>query len=575
MIKSTIICALLVVTSSFSFGQTPEQLAQYAKGDSLSYFQFKKALDVLNPLIESLNDNNNGEAILKTKALQRKGHCLEQENQIDKALIIFLDIIDQPESEALITTKYLALISVALIHEKNDALNTCLTYLNKAENLLQRHQLNKQYALFYVRKSSYLRLINQPDSAKLYASMALENATEYNNKLQEADAHLLLGGLEPSEEERINHFSLAAKCFLENGNYLFAAYMYTNISRVYIDASNLSKALVYSDSVIYLAQKQEGLINAFPYEDRALLFEKLNNKDSALFYYKRYISQQFLEWENLKDADIIRIQAVNDSENKEEEIQNQKNINTKQEQLVTLWVALFLIATFTFIILFVLYRKVKTKNKIITNQSEELQRTIFQKEVLLAEVQHRVKNNLQLIIGLLEIQKEKIERVSTDELIIESQNRIKSMAFLHQKLNFFSAEEYVDFDSYLQEITSLLKNSFDGLNKDVEFILNSKSKHISMDEAIPLGLILVELINNSMKFAFINKKDGIIEIDIHDTPNHNKKRILTYQDNGVGFNKEEKINKGTGLEIIDGLVSQLHGNTQFFMEDGHKIEIRF
>jgi len=149
------------------------------------------------------------------------------------------------------------------------------------------------------------------------------------------------------------------------------------------------------------------------------------------------------------------------------------------------------------------------------------------------------------------------------------------MAFLHNKLNFSSGNEYVNFETYLQEVTSLLQNSFAGLNKDIEFDLNSETNDISIDEAISLGLIIVELINNSMKHAFKKQSKGVIKIDLFESGMEEKTRVLIYQDNGTGFNKANMGDQGTGLEIINGLVKQISGSIELFDENGFKAKMVF
>jgi two-component sensor histidine kinase/tetratricopeptide (TPR) repeat protein len=565
---------LILISGVSAYGQTSEQLAQLKKADSLSQFNFQKSLEVINPLIEELSDRSKKEKNFKTKALQIKGHSLEELNYLEEALPILLNVIERSNTLELIETKYLAYISIALVHEKNGDLKESKPYLDYAASLHSQHDLKKWYALYCVRTSSFFRISGQMDSAKIYAEKALEYAVLFKDKKQELDGHVLLGHLS-GKEASIAHYSAAAHLCIDNNDLQTAAYMFDNIAVIYLRDKDLSNGFTFNDSaLIYSMEAGEPLI-PYTYETRGLLFEELNQLDSALVYFKLSMDAQVKKWENSKNSEITKIQWVYDVDKEKEKVRHQEDINAKQEQLIYVWAALFAVVAATFVLLFFAYRNLKAKNTEISQQAEQLEVTVNQKEVLLAEVQHRVKNNLQLIIGLLEIQKEKAAFTPIDELMTESQNRIMSLSFLHNKLKYKSGKDYVNFESYLQEITHLLDNSFAGLNKKIEFVLNSKTDDITIDEAISLGLIVVELINNSMKHAFKNQTNGEIKIGLTSRSSSNKKRVLTYQDNGTGYNPGKNQTQGTGLEIIHGLVKQVHGEIEMMNENGFKAIMKF
>jgi len=188
-----------------------------------------------------------------------------------------------------------------------------------------------------------------------------------------------------------------------------------------------------------------------------------------------------------------------------------------------------------------------------------LQTSMSEKDALLKEVHHRVKNNMQIIASLLSLQANKIK----DERLIKefksTQYRIRSMAMIHEILyssgNFVS----IDFGLYLQDLISALVVSMKGYKNKIETHIYAGGIQLNLDLAIPAGLLVNELITNSLEHGFPGDSSGRIEAVIKELPKHYELRI---SDNGVGFPvdcDEEEI-KSLGLSLVDTLTLQLDGN---------------
>ncbi|MCC6635644.1 MAG: sensor histidine kinase [Chitinophagaceae bacterium] len=194
--------------------------------------------------------------------------------------------------------------------------------------------------------------------------------------------------------------------------------------------------------------------------------------------------------------------------------------------------------------------------------------------MLLSELQHRVKNNLQHVISILEIQKESVDFNNIDELIRGNQNRIHSMALLHKKLNISENVNEVDLPKYISELSELVKDSYDNHTKKIQLNVKCEIDKIALEKALPIGLIIVELVSNSMKYAFLSRSIGIINILLstnHDTTEN----TFYYTDNGEGFDFNAIVNKGLGIEIIKGLISQLDGKYETSNSKGFEFMIYF
>jgi two-component sensor histidine kinase len=205
---------------------------------------------------------------------------------------------------------------------------------------------------------------------------------------------------------------------------------------------------------------------------------------------------------------------------------------------------------------------------------ESLDKSLQVKNVLLKEIHHRVKNNLQLVMSLLNIQSRKNNNKEINEFIQKSQARINSIALIHQNLYNTENISKVEFNDYLNQLLNSIKLAQNDKTDKVKFILTKSDLYFEIHTAIPLGLILNELITNSLKHAFPNEVDfGQIKISIIEEQNNNY--FLFYEDNGVGYNNSEIQSSSIGIQLINILVQQINGNISHTNENGTKYKISF
>lgn len=250
---------------------------------------------------------------------------------------------------------------------------------------------------------------------------------------------------------------------------------------------------------------------------------------------------------------------------------NRATIKSKNQQMTFIISLLAIVAIATTLVVRK-NLKIRSQNKIINTQLGELSKTLEQKQVLLSELQHRVKNNLQHVISILEIQKESANFNNIDELIRGNQNRIHSMALLHKKLNVSDNVNEVGLGRYITELSELVKESYDNHKKKISLNIICDIEKTSIEKALPLGLIIVELVSNSMKHAFKKRSIGVIKIEISRQQFTNK---LYYADSGKGFDFDKTTNDGLGLEIIKGLIDQLEGTIETKNDNGFELNIYF
>ncbi|HEX9161224.1 MAG TPA: PAS domain S-box protein [Thermoanaerobaculia bacterium] len=213
-----------------------------------------------------------------------------------------------------------------------------------------------------------------------------------------------------------------------------------------------------------------------------------------------------------------------------------------------------------------------------TTESRETERRITaslrEKEALLKEIHHRVKNNLQVISSLLRLQERNIEEPRIRQLFAESQQRIQSMALVHEKLYRAGDLARIDFSDYARSLSALLLSAFGLANGPVALhVIAPEPVFLSVDTAVPCGLILNELVTNSLKHAFPAERSGEIRVSV---TCHDGEVALSVSDNGVGADSERIERSETlGLRLVKTLVRQLDGKLEISAQEGLAFRVTF
>ncbi|MDH5736899.1 MAG: ATP-binding protein, partial [Gammaproteobacteria bacterium] len=205
----------------------------------------------------------------------------------------------------------------------------------------------------------------------------------------------------------------------------------------------------------------------------------------------------------------------------------------------------------------------------------ELARSLEEKEMLLKEVHHRVKNNMQVISSLLNIQAETIGSEFFSGLLAESQQRIKSMSLIHENLYQSDNLLEIDFEDYIKMLANRLCRFYTVPNVAVKLNIQVEDVRLDIETAVPCGLIINELISNSLKHAF----DGSAPtgtISVRFTREGCSYRLVI-SDNGIGLPKDLDLSKSAsmGMEIVSILTKQLEGNLIYGGTEGARFEITF
>jgi two-component sensor histidine kinase len=214
----------------------------------------------------------------------------------------------------------------------------------------------------------------------------------------------------------------------------------------------------------------------------------------------------------------------------------------------------------------------------IVNSKNSLESSLKEKEILLKEIHHRVKNNLQIVSSLLNLQTAFLKDPAALKAIQNSQNRIKSMAIVHEKLYQTDSFILIKFDEYLDELLNNLSVSYQVVPDYITFKTEIEKIFLNIDQAIIVGLILTELVSNSIKHAFNEESGGRKnEITVTCRLVGNNNYLLSVKDNGDGFpsNYDFDNSPTLGLKLVDTLISQIEGRMEMKNKIGSQFDIYF
>lgn len=213
-----------------------------------------------------------------------------------------------------------------------------------------------------------------------------------------------------------------------------------------------------------------------------------------------------------------------------------------------------------------------------TQAESELKETLEEKEVLLKELHHRVRNNLQVIYSLLNIHELSLKDKAASDAFKECKNRVRTMGLIHEKLYQTGDMLTFSFPDYIHSLVTHLFNSYSLLVGKVQLKMDVQDISLNLDTAVHLGLIVNELVSNSLKYAFPGKRKGYIGIYLGKRNGEEDDNTLIIRDDGIGIPDSVDFRQGSsglGMQIINSLVKKLHGHIDIDRKDGTSFTIKF
>lgn len=499
------------------------------------------------------------------------GYVFERKGQLGRAADYAMESLrlgERLQDKKAIALAYSDLSNLFWKHSKFEK---GLEYGLKALKIFEERGINDLDYDFtlYVVGNNYLELKDYKAALRYYEhSIVIGERYGFYNNLSDVyislvDLYSYLNEFGKADEAGINAVKYAE--LLDNNFMLMRSWLsigkFQNLQGKYISAvESLQKSIeIATDDFgddFYLSQayetKGKALAGGHHYKEAYEAFAKYDELKDRVFTSEadQRISLLQTEFEVAQKEGTIALQEI--------QIKKQQTRQT----LITIIAGLLLLSVVLFYNTIQANRK---KNKLLQKQNVE-------KEFLLKEIHHRVKNNLEIVSSLLSLQASEIKDSNVIEAMKESQHRVHSMGMIHQKLYQGKSLASVEMREYFINLGNYIVSAF-GAEDRVSIQCNMEDLELDVDMALPIGLIVNELLTNALKYAFPGNREGQIRIGLTNSPSH---LLLEVSDNGIGIIEGNgKQGTGFGTRLIELLTQQLDGKMILNINQGTSVSFKF
>ncbi|MCX6351287.1 MAG: tetratricopeptide repeat protein [Bacteroidetes bacterium] len=387
--------------------------------------------------------------------------------------------------------------------------------------------------------------------------------------------------LKKKYDEAFRYFRKALKDSKEIDDKFTMATTMLYMGSTYADIKDYKHAVEYGEKAVKLSREindLQVLHNAL--EGLSLSYEKMNHSDKALLVFKeaKKVGDSILNTDKQKEITRKQMQfdfdmkqvSIKAAQDKRDAIAKEVRGREKLQRNALIAGAVFLLLLSC--ILFFNYRENVKKNIVLNAKNTAIEIRDKEKELLLKELHHRVKNNLQIVSSLLKLQSRLLKDENAIYAIQDSRNRVDAMAMIHEKLYQGNALREIPILEYVNNLISNVAASYGVPTEGIELDIKIENINMDVETAIPIGLILNELVSNAFKHAFINTPKPYLEIVLQITE---QGYFIKVHDNGAGVPKDFDIkeSKSFGMDLVASLISQLAGKINIYSEEGSSFEI--
>lgn len=488
---------------------------------------------------------------------------------------------------------------VALTYNQLRDIEKSNEYLQKAYKISNRYDVSELNSMILINIIQTFRQLKKNKQAVDY----LKEMEKDIDKMDES-SRIMLMSRALSIYTEMSDFKAAEKYYneaiakvgIKESSFNWSEILYSPIIKYLIKTEQYDKARIYVAEYKKLSEKSKDKKKLQEVHGMLFHLDSIESKFvSALHEYRlqeaykdslfrqeknKQISELQIKFETeKKDKDILLKEQQNSLLRKQGELQESKL--SKANLMKNIGFGSMFLFLIIIILLFLGYRRKQRMNRIleskqveINQQNSILQKLLVDKEWLLKEIHHRVKNNLHMVISLLNVQSYHLKDPAAMDALRESQNRIQSMSLIHKKLYQSESLMSIDMRVYILELVEYFQSTFD-MGQSIQFSLDLDPIELDTAQAVPLGLILNEAITNSIKHAFIDKEKGLISLSFKQLDEHCLRMIIS--DNGVGIPRDfDKLDfKSLGMKLIKGFCSDINAKLSIKNEKGLVIIIEF
>ncbi|MGF2412083.1 tetratricopeptide repeat-containing sensor histidine kinase [Ferruginibacter sp.] len=467
--------------------------------------------------------------------------------------------------------------NIAIVFMRTQQYETSLDYFRKANLLAKQFNNKTSLGYNYVNMAGLFNVLNKKDSVPaLYElSLAAFKATEEKTGVGLVYHNYGNFLLEQQQLDKAEEMLLKALDIRKQTKSLYDIASTMNVMGSLLTQKGKTKEaedlLLQS---LAMLKDENSVRQKDAYKHLAEHYKATGNYEEAYKYQAGYITMSDTLADENEVTTMLRTQSQYEVEKRDAQLELAKkdkalqylSVSKKNQQLVYLGIALVLALLLCGVFYFI-YRNKKQHAVVLENKNSQI-------ETLIRELHHRVKNNLQVVSGLLSLQSSRMEDDKARQAMDEGRTRVDAMAMIHQKLYMDKDLAGVDIKDYLENLTSSLAGSF-GYNKQhIETSVAMQQPSLDIDMAIPIGLIVNELVTNAFKHAFSSTAQPKIKISL--IRNEDGSMDLNVADNGSGILTDTDTSKSFGMKLVHTLVTQLNGSIQQQHNNGtiYSIQIR-
>lgn len=553
-------------------------LAHYRKSENLLMLNYLNKTDsLLQTVLEENDPRWVGLYINKHLAFLRLNR---QEEALD-ILLKGLKIAEVNQDNAGIRKIYSRL---AELHESNgekekqyNALMISKSYLKESQNKFDIANMDQALGRYHLQEDHY-------DSAMYYAQKSYEMFLS-NGLTEDVGTSLsLMGNIEFKKEnypKALQYYQKALESLRTEQTQSYAGFLF-NIGYTYLKVGDFSQALGFMEKSLEIRKQinhHSGLRDS--YQGLAEVYESRGDFRKAFDYLTLFHAFKDSISNEARGQLLAEIETRYETEKKDQAIavleqQNEIQSLRAQTQQIQIYLSLGgLVLLVGLTGLFFRQSSIRKRNNILLEaKNKEIAKQNAERELLLKEIHHRVKNNLQIISSLLSMQTRSLKDDKAKDAMKESQSRVKTMALIHEKLYQYENLAKINMKEYMQQLSDFLTQTYRS-EKQIHVNIDAEDINLDMDMAIPLGLITNELLSNSLKYAFQDKEGGEIYITFTEPEPGIYKLLVRDSGKGLDDNLDIENTKSLGLKLVRTLTRQINGNLKISSNPGATFEIDF
>ena len=566
--KSKALCAQYELWNEEVIARLVEVSALYVKAE------YEQALESTAIALKKAKKLSFDEGIYK--AYRHMGTIYTATNQLDSAVVVILKNIEFAKANG--TKKQIAPLHIDIANVYRD-----MRDFSNAEKYYQlffdefgeiADDSNKARALFGYGMSKLIA--GKKKEALPYFEMSSVIYEKLGDTRGLAEVNMLKGVtfyFENEHQKSIKYLKETIRAHKQLQNEVMLIDPHNYMAQNYRLMAQYQDALLHLDSAIMIGKETKRWRQlAYSFTIKSSILEKQGKYQSALTVYKEMsVVEDSMNLRN-KEREVKALLAQFDTERQRVQIANLQKENENQVKTKLAIIIGGIVFLTLSVLLLVQNQRLKKTNERLEQSELDLQATLEEKEMLLKEIHHRVKNNLQVISSLLAVQSQEQEHPIINEFVQNGRARVQAMALVHQFLYQSDQSAFISYDGYLNQLTSTIVDFYDVKDR-IDYTVQADNIKLDIDTSIPLGLIANEIITNSIKHGFPGNGMGHIDVGLKQS---DKKVQFVVSDNGTGIHTESLGKKnGFGMNLIRNMVKSIKGHLEIENIGGTKFTLTF